>query len=354
MNINLLFTRILFAIITVFFMVTYMTTTHLSASNVTLGLLFGIVFFGALIAAEILFRRFNMRTFNTAVLGLFVGYLMGQALILFYNTILGVSHIATSTGADFIRMALFLFGTYLGTMMTMRASDEFYLSIPFVRFSSVAHKKKDLLVDISVLSDTRMLDICATGIFDNHLTVPRFVVNELYAQSESGEEKEKSAARKALEVLRKMQDMPNLGLRFDETNFPKMSDMTAKMVRLARYLDANVLTADISRVQMSSFEGVRVVNIHSLSNSLKPLMEAGETMNVKIQRFGKEHRQGVGYLDDGTMVVVNGGGDFVGEHIPTKVLSVKHTASGRIVFCNVTEDDREESLGSLELEPKHD
>jgi len=118
-----------------------------------------------------------------------------------------------------------------------------------------------------------------------------------------------------------------------------VKDTMSKMVRLARLIDANIMTADISRVQMSSVEGVRIINLHTLSNALKPLMQAGENIKIKIQRYGKEPRQGVGYLEDGTMVVVNGGGQFIGETIDAQVLSVKHTSSGRMIFCNALDDE---------------
>jgi uncharacterized protein YacL len=107
-------------------------------------------------------------------------------------------------------------------------------------------------------------------------------------------------------------------------------------------IDADLLTADISRIEQASIEGVRIINIHTLSNALKPLTHSGETLTIKVQRYGKEPRQGVGYLEDGTMVVINGGADFIGETIKTHVLSVKHTSSGRMIFCNALEDEEDD------------
>src|ERR1044072_7233269 len=113
-------------------------------------------------------------------------------------------------------------------------------------------------------------------------------------------------------------------------------------------MNTNIITSDINRIQQASIEGVRIINIHLLSNALKPLTQAGEFINIKIQRYGKEPRQGVGYLDDGTMVVVNGGAEFIGETIKAQVLSVKHTSSGRMIFCNAAEE------GSLLSDEDHD
>ncbi|MBS3905089.1 MAG: TRAM domain-containing protein [Simkania sp.] len=305
------------------------------------GLGLGIGFSLLLFGFDTVFRRFNLRSFNVAIIGLFFGYLMGQALVLIFGAILDISAISNASPQilEIIKIALFLFGLYLGTIMTMRSSDEIYISIPFVKLAPAAQKKRDLLVDMSVLADARILDISSTGLFDNQLVVPRFVIKELYAQSEVGDEINKAKSRRALDVVKKLEALQGLDIRFNDTDFPDVHESTSKMIRLARLLDANLLTADISRVQMATLEGVRVINIHTLSNALKPLMQTGELIKIKIQRYGKEPRQGVGYLDDGTMVVVNGGGDFIGEIIEAQVLSVKHTTSGRMIFCNASDED---------------
>jgi uncharacterized protein YacL len=267
---------------------------------------------------------------------------MGEALILILGGILDISSASIHLDArvlEIIKISLYLFGIYLGTLMALRSSDEFYISVPFVKFTQVAQKKKDLVVDISVLSDARILDLAASGLIDHQLIIPRFLIKDLYAQAEVSDEMMRNKAKRALEVVKKLEAIPELELRYNDTDFPEVKDPLAKMVRFARLLDSNVLTADISRIQMAAIEGVRFVNIHALSNALKPLMQAGEQIKIKIQRYGKEPRQGVGYLEDGTMVVINGGGPFIGEEVEAQVLSVKHTSSGRMIFCNVLHEE---------------
>jgi uncharacterized protein YacL len=344
MNLALAFTRTLFMILSIFFMTTYMISgpSGYTAGNLGTGVVLGLVFGCLLIGFDLLFKRFNLRAFNIAIVGLFVGYLMGQALVLVLYAILDISSASIHLNdqvQEVITIALFLFGIYLGTLMTLRAADELYVSIPFVKFTPTAHKKKDLIVDASVLSDARIIDMAASGILDNHIVIPRFLIKELYAAAEVSDEMSRAKARRALDVAKKLEAIPELELRYNDTDFPDVKDPMAKMVRLARLLDANILTADISRIQMAAIEGIRVINIHSLSNALKPLMQAGEHIKIKIQRYGKEPRQGVGYLDDGTMVVVNGGGQFIGETIDAQVLSVKHTTSGRMIFCNASDEE---------------
>jgi uncharacterized protein YacL len=344
MNVSLVFMRTLFVILSVFFMTLFMVSgpAGFVAGKAITGIILGSVFGLLLIGFDVAFRRFNLRSFNIAVVGIFLGYLMGQALVLVLNVILDISRVSIilqPQTLEIIKVALFLFGIYLGAIMTLRASDELYVSIPFVKFSATSEKKKDLIIDSSVLSDTRIIDVSATGLLDHQLVLPRFVIKELYALSEIGDEFAKIKARRSLEVIKKLEAVEGLELRFSDTDFPEAKDTQGKLIRLARLLDANLLTADISRVQIASIEGIRIINIHTLSNALKPLMQAGEFITIKIQRYGKEPRQGVGYLDDGTMVVVNGGGNYIGDTIDAKVLSVKHTTSGRMIFCNAMDEE---------------
>jgi uncharacterized protein YacL len=339
MNAALAFTRVLFMVLCIFFMAFYMVSgpAGYSFGNLGIGIILGAVFGTLLIGFDLLFRRFNLRSFNVAVLGLFFGYLMGQALVLIFSAILEISAASIHLAApvlEIIEIALFLFGIYLGTLMTLRSSDEIYVSIPFVRFTAIAHKKKDLLVDPSLLSDARIIDLAASGLLDCHLVIPRFAVKDLYASAEATDEHTKMKAKRSLEAIKKLEGMGELELRYNDTDFPEVKDHFSKMIRLARLLDANILTADLSQIQIPSIEGLRFINIHDLSKALKPLMQMGEHIKIKIQRFGKEPRQGVGYLEDGTMVVVNGGGEFIGETVDAQVLSVKHTTSGRMIFCN--------------------
>jgi uncharacterized protein YacL len=344
MNISLAFLRTFFVILSMLFMTMFMVTlpsgsvTENAFIGVGVGFLFGLL----LIAFDTLFRRFNLRAFNIAIIGIFIGYLMGQALVLVFKAVLDISHMKMAMQVQTIELmeiGLFLFGIYLGTIMTLKAADELYISIPFVKFTPTMQKKKDLLIDSSVLTDARIIDVATTGLFDFQLIIPRYIVKELYAQSEVGDEPNRNKARRSLETIRKLEELPNLGLRLNDTDFPEVKDPFGKLTRLGRLLDANILTADISRIQMSVVEGIKIINIHSLSNALKPLMQTGESMKIKIQRLGKEPNQGVGYLEDGTMVVVNGAGDFIGQNIDVQVLSVKHTTSGRMVFCNTLEEE---------------
>ena len=344
MNIAVAFYRLFFVVLSIFFITTYMVTgaSGYNLNNLLIGAGSGLALGLGLIGFDFLFSRFNLRSFNIVVIGLFIGYLMGQALVLILNAVLNISSASihmNPQALEMLKISLFLFGTYLGTMMTLRSADEFYVSIPFVKFSATAQKKKDLVADSSVLADARILDLAASGLIDHHLVLPRFLLKDLYAQAETSDETNRTRAKRSLDVVKKLEQTPGLEVRYNDTDFPDVKDTMGRLVRLARLLDANILTADISRVEISAIEGVKIINIHGLSNALKPLMQAGEKIKIKVQRYGKEPRQGVGYLEDGTMVVVNGGGQFIGEMVDALVLSVKHTSSGRMIFCNALDEE---------------
>jgi len=338
MGISLSIIQVIFTLICLLFSVTF-TTQYLEGGyqliNISVGLLGGFILAGILYGADLVFRRFNLRSFNTVILGLCFGYLMGKAVLFLLDGVMGWE--ANSPDLMPLRFLVYISLSYIGVRMTIQAADEIKLSIPFIEFKQMSHRKKDILVDFSILSDPRIIDLAATGLLDHQLIIPRFAIKDLYTQAESDDEVTKAKARRNLEMIKKLESMTSLGIRYVDTDFPEIGDQMLKLIRLARYLDTHIITSDINRIQQSSIEGVRIINIHMLSNALKPITQAGESISIKIQRYGKEARQGVGYLDDGTMVVVNGGAEFIGETIKAYVLSVKHTSSGRMIFCNAAE-----------------
>jgi uncharacterized protein YacL len=343
MNITIPFIRFFFLLMCMLFFTAYMTTPTnggFNYTNITFGLLFGIFFGMILISIDFLCKRFNLRAFNTALLGLFFGYLMGQALNTIFSTALNMGEISISTEtASLIRIGVFLFSAYLGMIITSRSAEEIYMSIPFVEFKTINKKKKDSLLDLSTLADSRILDLVSSGLLDHNLIVPRFSIRELKISAENFDDSIKSKSRKGLEILKKIESISTLEIRYSDIDFPEVKDSMTKLVRLARFLDANIITADSSKIQ-SSIDGIKIINIQILSNVLKPSAQAGEQINIIIQRLGKDPRQGVGYLDDGTMVVVNGGAEFLGKSIKAQVLSFNQTTSGRMmIFCNAVVND---------------
>jgi uncharacterized protein YacL len=361
MNISSVFTRVVFSILSILFFTTFAMSTlpYGPWVNTVIGAASGFVFCLLLFSTEYLFQRVSLKAMNMTSLGLLFGYVLGQAVVLGFTGLLNIASIALwPETIALIKSSIFLFCFYSGVLLTFRAAEEIYVSIPFVKLKPTVQKKKDFLLDISILTDSRMIDLVSSGFLDSHLILPRFVMKQLYEMAESQNDAQKSKARRALEVVKKMEEISLLDLRYNETDFPEVKDIQGKLVRLARLLDAHILTADMSQIEQSSIEGVRIINIHSIAKALKPLTQSGEYIQIKVQRYGKEARQGIGYLDDGTMVVINGGAEFIGEIIKVQVLSVKHTSSGRMIFCNATdeglpEDYQEKAFPDLEQSAKN-
>ncbi len=332
------FLRFVFLFLSTLFAMSYAVIAKIHPShaiNLATGLLMGVSFWLLLVGMETLFKRINIRLFNTATAGIFFGYLMGQAVWLLFQTGFDVSLVKLSVeSSSLIKSAILLTTTYIAMMMTARAADELSLSIPFFKFKQHSKKKKDLLIDTAVLADPRIIDLAMSGLLDHILVLPRFIVKECNESIESQDEGLRIQARRCLDNIKKLESITSLEMRFADNDYQDVADPVIKLLRIARLLDANILTADASKLQQSFLEGIRLINIHHLSTTLKPVAQTGETLNIKIQRIGKEPRQGVGYLEDGTMVVVNGGAEFIGETIKAHVLSVKHTSSGRMIFCN--------------------
>jgi uncharacterized protein YacL len=210
---------------------------------------------------------------------------------------------------------------------------------------------RKFIPDQAVLEDGRIVDLARTGLFDGQIVIPNFLPKELKSQSENGDETSKTKARKALEALKRLESLPRIGIQFKDVSVPEISDLNDKVLHSAKALNASLLTNENSPLRTEAEQGLYLA-IDTIANSLRPPIPKGEMLSIKIQRLGKEPKQGIGYLDDGTMVVVNGGGDFLGKNVRTQVLSQKYSSSGKIVFCNVKEEEESDDR-SLALSYGH-
>lgn len=192
-----------------------------------------------------------------------------------------------------------------------------------------------ILIDLTCLEDGRLADLAQTGLLDQKLLIPTYLPDELSKLAESAPEPQRTRARKALEVLHKIESLPKLAPIFCSQPTPTDGDLTAKLIQTAKSLNAYILTTEVPSTRL---EGVNFISLDAIASAVKHGPQRGEIISIKIQRVGKEPRQGVGYLDDGTMVVVNGAGDYLGKTITAQVLSQKFSSTGKIIFCNVQEE----------------
>ena len=193
------------------------------------------------------------------------------------------------------------------------------------------------ILDTSVIIDGRITDICFSGFLEGELVVPRFVLIELQSIADSEDPLKRNRGRRGLDVLNALQKQDRVEVRIEELDFPELSGVDSKLVAFAKSLNLPVMTNDFNLNKVAELQGVRVLNINELANSLKPVVLPGESITLSLIREGKESGQGVGYLDDGTMVVVDGGKKFIGQEIDALVTSILQTPAGRMIFAALKE-----------------
>jgi uncharacterized protein YacL len=287
---------------------------------------------GLLIAIEEMLKGFSLRTFSAATFGLALGSLVAWMLDrsqLFY-------YVRDESTMWLIRLGLFIGFGYIGMVMAMRSNKEdIALIIPYVRFQSHTKPPNILLLDTSVIIDGRIADLIESGFIEGTVVVPRFVLCELQDVADSADMVKRARGRRGLEMLARLQRSPRTDVKIHEADTLSDSQVDAKLVHLAKLLGAKLYTNDYNLGKIAELQGVAHVSISEIANALKPVILPGETLSLRVSREGKDKGQGIGYLSDGTMVVVNNGARHVGQQIEVGVTSLLQNASGTMVFAEV-------------------
>ncbi|MDD4939148.1 MAG: TRAM domain-containing protein [Candidatus Omnitrophica bacterium] len=295
-----------------------------------LGALIGAAAGGILILAEMGMRRISMRGLSSTVFGLILGLIMAK-LVTDAFTLAPISGTTLST----IRVVLTLIFCYLGMVIGLRGKDEFSVIIPYVRLRRQNQIEELTLLDTSVIIDGRILDICKTKFLENRLVVPKFVLKELQQIADSTDPIKRQRGRRGLEILHTLQKDMGQEITLHEEELPDIPEVDAKLVKLAKILEAKIMTVDFNLNRVAALQGIKVLNINELANALKPMVFPGEEMRIKLLKEGKEHNQAVGYLEDGTMVVVEDARRFIGQEVRVAVTSVLQTQAGRMIFTKL-------------------
>jgi len=300
------------------------------------GMFMGFGFGGLLIAVDEMLKSFSLRAFSAITFGL----LLGTCVAMLIDKS-GLFDSASPNAADIqqrwlIRLGLFLSFSYIGIILAMRSNKEdFSLIIPYVRFSPQNKPDNLLLLDTSVIIDGRIADLIEAKFIEGLVIVPRFVLKELQQVADSGDPIKRARGRRGLEMLNRIQRNTTNEVRIHDGDFPEEKDVDNKLVRLARNLNARLFTNDYNLSKIAELQKVNYVNIHEIAKALKVILLPGEMLNLKIVREGKDKGQGVGYLPDGTMVVINNGHAHVGHQAEVQVQSLLQTGAGIIVFADL-------------------
>ena len=298
------------------------------------GMLIGFGFGWLLIAVDEMLKGFSLRAFSATSFGLLLGTVVALLIDrsgLFENT--------DEKTRWLIRLGLFLSFGYIGIVLAMRSNKEdFSLIIPYVRFSPQNKPDNFLLLDTSVIIDGRIADLIEARLIDGLVIVPRFVLLELQQIADSADDIKRARGRRGFEMLNRLQNNTKIEVRIHDGDFPEEKGVDSKLVRLARNLNAKLFTNDSNLAKVAGLQSVICVNLHEISHLMKAAMIPGESIQLKIVREGRDKGQGIGYLPDGTMVVINNGQARVGQQVEAHVQSTVQTGAGVLVFAELREE----------------
>lgn len=315
--------------------------------NGILGVVVGFGFGGLLIAVDEMLKGFSLRAFSATTFGLLLGSLV--ALLVDHS---GLFEGEEANTRQLIRIALFVSFGYIGMVLAMRSNKEdFSLIIPYVRFAPQNKPDNLLLLDTSVIIDGRIADLIETHLIEGLIIVPRFVLLELQQIADSADDIKRSRGRRGFEMLNRLQNNGKMEVRIHDGDFPEEKGVDAKLVRLARNLNAKLFTNDSNLAKVASLQHVQCINLREISLLMKVALVPGESIQLKVVREGRDKGQGIGYLPDGTMVVVNNGQSRVGQQVDAYVQSTVQTGAGVLVFAEVrleTSDTTIRRRGELE------
>jgi uncharacterized protein YacL len=295
------------------------------------GLIFNIAFAAVLSGLVIAFEARLRDTAPTRVLGALLGCAIGLTIARAIEAGLFFAD-SDDTKVEFLHAFLLIVLPYLGLVLGARNGEWLEPARLIALFRHTGSHRRYKILDTSVIIDGRIADVCDTGFVDGTLVIPQFVLKELQLVADSGDSLKRNRGRRGLDILQKIQKMAGVEVMISDVDFPEIKEVDLKLIELARSLEGKIVTNDFNLNKVAQLRGVEVLNVNELANSLKPVVLPGELMKVFILKEGKEYNQGVAYLDDGTMVVVDNARKMISKTIDIVVTSVLQTTAGKMIF----------------------
>jgi uncharacterized protein YacL len=288
---------------------------------------------GALVGAGIVLFEWKLRTVSLKrLIGAAIGSILGICGAYLFALVIR-SSVSPGNTQSFLQILVMLLMAYVGLTVGASKGDLLNLAALGGIFGGEKQGKKSYkILDTSVIIDGRIADIAETGFLDGVIVTPQFVLRELQLVADSADSLKRNRGRRGLDVLQRLQKMANLQIQIVEDDFPAVREVDLKLIELAKVYEGKIITNDFNLNKVAQLQGVEVLNINELANSLKPIVLPGEIMKVFILKEGKEYNQGVAYLDDGTMVVVDNARKMIGKTIDVSVTSVLQTTAGKMIF----------------------
>jgi uncharacterized protein YacL len=304
-----------------------------------LSALFGGIIALFIIAFEMRVRRVSLKTLIGAAIGSILG-ILGAFLI---GVLISIQKEAAVSAEmqTFLTISLAFFMGYIGLMVGAAKGEYLDLSVLGGIFSDKNVKRDCKVLDTSVIIDGRIADVAETGFLGGTLIIPQFILTELQQVADSPDSSKRQRGRRGLDMLQRLRNNSKIDIQIIETDFPQVREVDLKLIELGKQLDAVIVTNDFNLNKVSQLRGVQVLNINELANALKPVVLPGEAMRVFVLKEGKEYNQGVAYLDDGTMVVIDNARRLIGKTADVAVTSVLQTTAGKMIFGRLWEEKDE-------------
>jgi len=319
----------------------YLLASHLPITHTLgiwvkwIGALAGFIFALLALSIEKIIKKAPLKVIFGGTFGLFLGLVIAQLLGYAF------SGLQNSTIRISISVILSCVFGYIGLVLGGKKVEEF--KWPGWGFFAKGSQKKDggKILDTSVIIDGRVADICETDFLEGPLIIPQFILQELQHIADSADSLKRARGRRGLDILNRMQKGDTVEVKVVDDDYPDIKEVDAKLIALAREMNAKVVTNDFNLNKVAQLQGVLVLNINQLANALKPMVLPGEVLHLQIMREGKEQGQGVAYLDDGTMVVVENASRHLGQEVDASVTSILQTTAGRMIFTTLKEEQRQ-------------
>lgn len=318
--------------------------------TIVVALVFGIIFYAVaqLIMAKAMdgiklldkeISKYPQSDILLGTIGLIVGLVIAYLIVSGIGTFINIPIITAIIG-----ILVYVFMGYVGIRIALKSREDLFNLNRLSRLTSSLNKekasKKNIIenkippkvLDTSVIIDGRIADICKTGFIEGSLVIPRFVLNELQHIADSSDDLKRVRGRRGLDILNAIQKEMDIEVEISDVDFEDIPEVDSKLLKLAQTINGKVVTNDFNLNKVAQFQGVEVLNINELANAVKPVAIPGEHMLAQVVKEGKEQNQGIAYLDDGTMIVVDGGKKYIGETITVLVTSVLQTPAGRMIF----------------------
>jgi len=317
---------------------TYLLTARILSLAISLGL--GYVF-GGIVGRKIdsvidslleNIHKYSIINLFTGIIGLILGLIVAALISLPVSRIEFIG--------NYLSILIFIITGYIGLTIAIKKSSDLgqlSLHIPTTPIEDEGSSTRPKILDTSIIIDGRIIDIAKTGFLEGNLIVPRFVLNEIHNLADSEDHLKREKARRGLDVLQELQRDLKIGVEINDTDYLTINGVDAKLIQFAKDIKAAILTNDFNLNKVAQLEGIIVLNINELSNAVKPILIPGEFLNLKIIKEGKEHNQGIAYLDDGTMIVVEDAGDKINKILDVVVTSTLQTNAGRMIFAKINQ-----------------